>query len=38
MLKVTKELDGNVRIVQGRMELRIKKDERDNNDIHRTQK
>jgi hypothetical protein len=29
MLKITKELDGDVRIVQGRMELRIEKDKWD---------
>ncbi|MBB1524490.1 hypothetical protein HG470_001800 [Candidatus Saccharibacteria bacterium] len=39
MLKVTKELDGNVRIVQSRMELRIKKDEWDKmTDEQRTSK
>lgn len=39
MLKVTKELDGNVRIVQGRMELRIKKDKWDKmTDEQRTSK
>jgi hypothetical protein len=29
MLKITKELDGDIRIVQGRMELRIEKDKWD---------
>nr|DAX33167.1 MAG TPA: hypothetical protein [Caudoviricetes sp.] len=39
MLKVTKELDGAVRIVQGRMELRIEKDKWDKmTDEQRTSK
>ena len=29
MLKITKELDGDIRIVQGRIELRIEKDKWD---------
>lgn len=39
MLKVTKELDGSVRIVQGCMELRIEKDKWDKmTDEQRTSK
>lgn len=39
MLKITKELDGAVRIVQGRMELRIEKDKWDKmTDEQRTSK
>ena len=39
MLKVTKELDGDIRIVQGRMELRIEKDKWDKmTDEQRTSK
>lgn len=39
MLKITKELDGDVRIVQGRMELRIEKDKWDKmTDEQRTSK
>lgn len=39
MLKITKELDGDIRIVQGRMELRIEKDKWDKmTDEQRTSK
>lgn len=39
MLKITKELDGDMRIVQGRMELRIEKDKWDKmTDEQRTSK
>ena len=39
MLKITKELDGDIRIVQGRVELRIKKDKWDKmTDEQRTSK
>lgn len=39
MLKITKELDGTVRIVQSRMELRIEKDKWDKmTDEQRTSK
>ena len=39
MLKITKELDGDIRIVQGRIELRIEKDKGDKmTDEQRTSK
>nr|DAT48867.1 MAG TPA: hypothetical protein [Caudoviricetes sp.] len=39
MLKITKELDGDIRIVQGRIELRIEKDKWDKmTDEQRTSK
>lgn len=39
MLKITKELDGDIHIVQGRMELRIEKDKWDKmTDEQRTSK
>lgn len=39
MLKITKELDGDIRIVQGRVELRIEKDKWDKmTDEQRTSK